>query len=128
MFELKQCVIGDNTDNIKGIAKMGEKKTQSLFQPYLDRFKNGDFDNSKALLREALFNEVVLPLYKGQYGELQGYIKAIETMQLVSLRQYRCGAVRLFQPTQFKPLKQKSQISLVFGMNALVPLGTIKTL
>ncbi|PUD11366.1 nitroreductase, partial [Helicobacter pylori] len=28
----------------------------------------------------------------------------------------------------FKPLKQKSQISLVFGMNALVPLGTIKTL
>ncbi|GAA9425187.1 hypothetical protein TH0950_00010 [Helicobacter pylori] len=29
---------------------------------------------------------------------------------------------------RFKPLKQKSQISLVFGMNALVPLGTIKTL
>ncbi len=28
----------------------------------------------------------------------------------------------------FKPPKQKSQISLVFGMNALVPLGTIKTL
>ncbi len=28
----------------------------------------------------------------------------------------------------FKPSKQKSQISLVFGMNALVPLGTIKTL
>ncbi len=27
-----------------------------------------------------------------------------------------------------KPPKQKSQISLVFGMNALVPLGTIKTL
>ncbi len=26
----------------------------------------------------------------------------------------------------FKPPKQKSQISLVFGMNALVPLGTIK--
>ncbi len=25
----------------------------------------------------------------------------------------------------FKPPKQKSQISLVFGMNALVPLGTI---
>ncbi len=25
-----------------------------------------------------------------------------------------------------KPPKQKSQISLVFGMNALVPLGTIK--
>ncbi len=32
----------------------------------------------------------------------------------------------LYRP--FKPLKQKSQISLVFGMNALVPLGTIKTL
>ncbi|GAA9133610.1 hypothetical protein BTM343_14190 [Helicobacter pylori] len=28
----------------------------------------------------------------------------------------------------FKPPKQKSQTSLVFGMNALVPLGTIKTL
>ncbi|GAA9592877.1 hypothetical protein HpHA63_14280 [Helicobacter pylori] len=27
-----------------------------------------------------------------------------------------------------KPPKQKSQTSLVFGMNALVPLGTIKTL
>ncbi|TPH51009.1 hypothetical protein FIM74_07370 [Helicobacter pylori] len=27
-----------------------------------------------------------------------------------------------------KPPKQKSQISLVFGMNALVSLGTIKTL
>ncbi|WP_305861165.1 hypothetical protein [Helicobacter pylori] len=26
---------------------------------------------------------------------------------------------------RLKPLKQKSQISLVFGMNALVPLGTI---
>ncbi|WP_120914172.1 hypothetical protein [Helicobacter pylori] len=26
---------------------------------------------------------------------------------------------------KFKPPKQKSQISLVFGMNALVPLGTI---
>ncbi len=25
----------------------------------------------------------------------------------------------------FKPPKQKSQISLVFGMNAIVPLGTI---
>ncbi len=29
---------------------------------------------------------------------------------------------------EFKPPNQKSQISLVFGMNALVPLGTIKTL
>ncbi len=29
---------------------------------------------------------------------------------------------------RFKPPKQKSQTSLVFGMNALVPLGTIKTL
>ncbi len=29
---------------------------------------------------------------------------------------------------KFKPPKQKSQISLVFGMNALVPLGTIKIL
>ncbi|GAA9155638.1 hypothetical protein HpHA181_15190 [Helicobacter pylori] len=28
----------------------------------------------------------------------------------------------------FKPPKQKSQTSLVFGMDALVPLGTIKTL
>ncbi|GAA7390668.1 hypothetical protein BD0138_10530 [Helicobacter pylori] len=28
-------------------------------------------------------------------------------------------------PSDFKPPKQKSQISLVFGMNALVPLGTI---
>ncbi len=28
-------------------------------------------------------------------------------------------------PYPFKPPKQKSQISLVFGMNALVPLGTI---
>ncbi|GHS04174.1 hypothetical protein [Helicobacter pylori] len=28
----------------------------------------------------------------------------------------------------FKPPKQKSQTSLVFGMNALVPLETIKTL
>ncbi len=27
--------------------------------------------------------------------------------------------------SDFKPPKQKSQISLVFGMNALVPLGTI---
>ncbi len=32
------------------------------------------------------------------------------------------------QKISFKPPKQKSQISLVFGMNALVPLGTIKTL
>lgn len=102
VFELKQCVMGDSTDNIKGVAKIGEKKTQALFQPYLERFKQGDFNGSKALLREALFNEVVLPLYQAQYGDLQGYIKAIETMQLVSLRQYRCGAVRLFQPTQFK--------------------------
>ncbi|GHR82119.1 hypothetical protein VN0647_14780 [Helicobacter pylori] len=31
-------------------------------------------------------------------------------------------------PNDFKPPKQKSQISLVFGMNALVSLGTIKTL
>ncbi|NHA95278.1 hypothetical protein [Helicobacter pylori] len=30
----------------------------------------------------------------------------------------------IFQ-TFLKPPKQKSQISLVFGMNALVPLGTI---
>lgn len=102
VFELKQCIIGDSTDNIKGVAKIGEKKTQSLFQPYLDRFKQGEFNQSYALLRETLFNEVVLPLYKSQYGELQGYIKAIETMQLVSLRQYRSGAVRLFTPMQFK--------------------------
>ncbi len=67
VFELKQCIIGDSTDNIKGVAKIGEKKTQALFQPYLDRFKNGDFNGSKALLREALFNEVVLPLYQAQY-------------------------------------------------------------
>ncbi|MCQ2879220.1 hypothetical protein JT247_03345, partial [Helicobacter pylori] len=33
----------------------------------------------------------------------------------------------LIKFNQFKPPKQKSQISLVFGMNALVPLGTIKT-
>ena len=102
VFELKQCIIGDSTDNIKGVAKIGEKKTQALFQPYLDRFKQGGFNQSYALLRETLFNEVVLPLYQAQYGELKGYIKAIETMQLVSLRQYRCGAVRLFHPTQFK--------------------------
>lgn len=102
VFELKQCIIGDSTDNIKGIAKIGEKKTQALFQPYLDRFNQGEFNHSKALLREALFNEVVLPLYFNQYGELQGYIKAIETMQLVSLRQYRCASVRLFTPMLFK--------------------------
>lgn len=102
VFELKQCIIGDSTDNIKGVAKMGVKKTDALFQPYLDRFKQGEFNQSYALLREALFNEVVLPLYQSQYGELQGYIKAIETMQLVSLHQYRCGAVRLFTPMQFK--------------------------
>ncbi|WP_207618300.1 hypothetical protein [Helicobacter pylori] len=102
VFELKQCIIGDSTDNIKGVAKIGEKKTEALFQPYLERFKNGEFSGSKALLREALFNEVVVPLYQAQHGELQGYIKAIETMQLVSLRQYRCGAVRLFNPMQFK--------------------------
>ena len=102
VFELKQCIMGDSTDNIKGVDKIGEKKTQRLFQPYLDRFKQGGFNQSYALLREALFNEVVLPLYQSQYGELQGYIKAIETMQLVSLRQYRCGAVRLFTPMQFK--------------------------
>ena len=102
VFELKQCIIGDSTDNIKGVDKIGKKKTEALFQPYLDRFKQGEFNGSKALLREALFNEVVLPLYQAQHGELQGYIKAIETMQLVSLRQYRCGAVRLFNPIQFK--------------------------
>lgn len=102
VFELKQCIIGDSTDNIKGVAKIGEKKTEALFNPYLERFKQGEFNGSKALLREALFNEVVLPLYQAQHGELQGYIKAIETMQLVSLRQYRCGALRLFNPTQFK--------------------------
>ncbi|GHQ28790.1 hypothetical protein VN0338_15380 [Helicobacter pylori] len=34
----------------------------------------------------------------------------------------------LIKFNQFKPPKQKSQISLVFGMNALVSLGTIKTL
>ncbi|WP_181372208.1 hypothetical protein [Helicobacter pylori] len=73
MFELKQCIIGDSTDNIKGVAKIGEKKTQSLFTPYLERFKQGEFNGSKALLREALFNEVVLPLYQDQHGELQGY-------------------------------------------------------
>ncbi|BDA07923.1 hypothetical protein OHP008_05580 [Helicobacter pylori] len=78
VFELKQCIIGDSTDNIKGVAKIGEKKTQSLFQPYLDRFKQGEFDQSYALLREALFNEVVLPLFQSQYGELQGYIKAVK--------------------------------------------------
>ncbi len=72
VFELKQCIIGDSTDNIKGVAKIGEKKTQSLFQPYLDRFKQGEFNQSYALLREAIFNEVVLPLYQSQYGELQG--------------------------------------------------------
>ncbi|WQV37833.1 hypothetical protein KVL38_03475 [Helicobacter pylori] len=67
---MKQCIIGDGTDNIKGVAKLGEKKTQGLFQPYLDRFKQGEFNGSKALLREALFNEVVLPLYQAQHGEL----------------------------------------------------------
>ena len=102
VFELKQCIIGDSTDNIKGVAKIGEKKTQSLFKPYLERFKQGEFKGSKALLREALFSEVVLPLYQAQHGELQGYIKAIETMQLVSLRQYRCGALSLFTPMRFK--------------------------
>ncbi|MGL2391740.1 hypothetical protein ACOWLS_06540 [Helicobacter pylori] len=102
VFELKQCIIGDSTDNVKGVAKIGEKKTDALFQPYLNRFTQGEFNGSKALLREALFEEVVLPLYQAQHGELQGYIKAIETMQLVSLRQYRCGAVRLFTPMQFK--------------------------
>lgn len=102
VFELKQCIIGDATDNIKGINKIGEKKTEALFQPYLERFKQGEFNNSKALLREALFNEVVLRLYQAQYGELQGYIKAVETMQLVSLKQYKGGAIRLFTPTLFK--------------------------
>ncbi len=36
--------------------------------------------------------------------------------------------IALFRYKPLKPLKppkQKSQISLVFGMNALVPLGTI---
>lgn len=102
VFELKQCIIGDATDNIKGVAKIGEKKTEALVKPYLERFNNGEYNGSKALLREAIFNEVVLPLYQAQHGELQGYIKAIETMQLVSLKQYKGGAVRLFTPMLFK--------------------------
>ncbi len=39
---------------------------------------------------------------------------------------YLFGITPIGSPVSFfKPLKQKSQISLVFGMNALVPLGTI---
>ncbi len=61
-----------------------------------------DYDDFILLLVLSFLIVLYLPLYKAQYGELQGYIKAIETIQLVSLRQYRCGAVRLFHPTQFK--------------------------
>ncbi len=61
-----------------------------------------DYDDFILLLVLSFLIVLYLPLYKAQHGELQGYIKAIETMQLVSLKQYRCGAVRLFQPTQFK--------------------------
>ncbi len=61
---------------------------------------------------------------KGIYEDLSG--KAIQEV----LSEY------LLNPLEFhyeivaderdlKPPKQKSQISLVFGMNALVPLGTI---
>ncbi len=42
--------------------------------------------------------------------------------------QHTLGKVTTQAAKIFKPPKQKSQISLVFGMNALVPLGTIKTL
>ncbi|WQS46611.1 hypothetical protein KVE02_03065 [Helicobacter pylori] len=44
------------------------------------------------------------------YDEKKTYQKIEERLDIVS---------------SFKPLKQKSQISLVFGMNALVLLGTI---
>lgn len=110
VFELMQCVIGDSTDNIKGINGYGAKKTQSLFKPYLERYLQGDFEKSKALLREILFNEVILPLFYSQYGELKGYQKAIETMQLVSLRQLKNGAINLWCPSIFKLERLKEQM------------------
>ncbi len=47
--------------------------------------------------------------------------KEVEKMPLNNIQK----AKELKNNVNLKPLKQKSQISLVFGMNALVPLGTI---
>ncbi len=54
-------------------------------------------------------NKDILPLKPYEKAKLIAYIPQVEYYA-------------------FKPPKQKSQTSLVFGMNALVPLGTIKTL
>ncbi|WP_434632475.1 hypothetical protein ACPDJP_04285 [Helicobacter pylori] len=59
----------------------------------------------------------------GFYDDPQGYYRVIK--KFLAKVNYHSNS-RLID--LFKPPKQKSQISLVFGMNALVSLGTIKTL
>ncbi len=66
----------------------------------------------------------------GVRGGFQYSYKAGNYMEKDKYQQYSFGVpIGIISPVSlFKPPKQKSQTSLVFGMNALVPLGTIKTL
>ncbi|GAA8108422.1 hypothetical protein Kazakh3190_14010 [Helicobacter pylori] len=62
------------------------------------------------------------------YTHLNRAYQCLEEDFIQKLCDSKIDCIGLTNYFKFKPLKQKSQISLVFGMNALVPLGTIKTL
>ncbi|KNE03808.1 hypothetical protein ACM23_06655 [Helicobacter pylori] len=66
-----------------------------------------------------MFYNHCIALHKRYYRLFKKYLK------LNDLQKHTTKLKKTHRYAFLKPPKQKSQISLVFGMNALVPLGTI---
>ncbi len=77
-------------------------------------------DKGKILIKPSRTQNSLSDALKGSYNNLDDE----EVMALLIAWNNRILFLQLLE-SLLKPPKQKSQISLVFGMNALVPLGTI---
>ncbi len=104
---------GENTTS--KIASLALEENNQLNEKEPNTQEQGEYAQ-KEQEKKTPSNDIDL---KDKYASLHSFFKQTE----LDIKQKRIKT-----KLDFKPPKQKSQISLVFGMNALVPLGTIKIL
>ncbi len=113
------------------LKKITQEKIAIYHQDTLKHYKKNTIHNLNANLKSFLeFCEQEGFMEKSPYFAITlknaKEAKAIEPFSLEEIKTLIENVPSLRLKAFLKPPKQKSQISLVFGMNALVPLGTIK--
>ncbi|GHR00477.1 hypothetical protein VN0420_15190 [Helicobacter pylori] len=135
---LKELGLNKILKMLKQASTPDKKQKGKSLPPLPKKTKNTTIEQAKEsfLSKKIGLKETSLSFMRSRFSTISKLLNVKESYRVSkitkeSIVNYHNNAFKKYQKNtliNFKPPKQKSQISLVFGMNALVSLGTIKTL